>query len=119
MDPLSLIAAIAFFGYIAVVIVSITVDIITEWFRARGRIKAENSDAIAFSLAERIANKDYAKVGGVFDKTPAAATTRVVQGFFDQRTGRVVEARALASTRQPGPEVVRHHAAGRGLVVYS
>ncbi|MCI3928397.1 MULTISPECIES: hypothetical protein [unclassified Streptomyces] len=119
MDPLSLIAAIAFFGYIAVVIVSITVEIITEWFRARGRIKADNANAIAFSLAERIANKDYAKVGGVFDKTPTTASTRIVQGFFDERTGRVVQARALASARQPDAAVVRHHAAGRGLVVYT
>ncbi|MFD9902988.1 hypothetical protein [Streptomyces sp. NPDC059063] len=119
MDPLSLIAAIAFFGYIAVVIVSITVEIITEWFRARGRIKASSSNAIAFSLAERIANKDYAKVSGVFDKTPASATTRIVQGFFDERTGRVIEARALASARQPDADVVYNHQAGRGLVVYT
>ncbi|MEI5101929.1 hypothetical protein RB200_29670 [Streptomyces sp. PmtG] len=119
MDPLSLIAAIAFFGYVAVVIVSITVEVITEWFRARGRIKAEHSDVIAFSLAERIANRDYVKVGGVFDKTPTTASTRIVQGFYDERAGRVIQARALASARQPGADVVRNHTAGRGLVVYT
>ncbi|MEU6678646.1 hypothetical protein [Streptomyces sp. NPDC046925] len=94
-------------------------EIITEWFQARGRIKATNARAIAFSLAERIANKDYAKVGGVFDKTPATATTRIVQGFFDEGTGRVIEARALASMRQPSAGVVQNHTAGRGLVVYT
>ncbi|WP_210584677.1 hypothetical protein [Streptomyces sp. GESEQ-35] len=119
MDPLSLIAAISFFGYIAVAIVAITVEIITEWFKARGKIKAENTNAIAFTLAERIANKDYAKVGGVFDKTPVTASTRVVQGFFDERSGRVIEARALASSREPGVDVVKNHTAGRGLVVYT
>ncbi|MGD1225645.1 MULTISPECIES: hypothetical protein [Streptomyces] len=118
MDPLSIAAAVALFGYIAVVIVAITIEIVTEWFQARGRIKAENSHAIAFTLAERIANQDYVKVGGVFNKTSAAASTRVVQGFFDPASGRLLDARALASTRQPSRQIVQNHAAGRGLVVY-
>lgn len=120
-DPIisPIIGAIILFGYIAVMIVVITVEIITGWFKSRGRIKAENSNAIAFTLAERIANKDYAKVGGVFDKTPSTASTRIVQGFYDQRRNQVLDARALASGRLPDAEVVRNHAAGRGLVVYT
>ncbi|MEU6254826.1 hypothetical protein [Streptomyces sp. NPDC047043] len=120
-EPVSatIIGAIALFGYIAVAIVAITVEIITKWFRARGQIKASNTNAIAFSLAERIANRDYAKVEGVFGPTTRAASTRIVQGFFDTGTGRVLDARALASRQQPSPDVVRNHAAGRGLVVYT
>ncbi|GGN48835.1 hypothetical protein GCM10011579_001930 [Streptomyces albiflavescens] len=118
MDPVTLAAAIFAFGYIAVVIIAITVEIITEWFRARGKIKAENTDAIAFTLAERIKNKDYAKVSGVFGPSQASASTRIVQGLFDARTGRVLDARALASSREPGAQVVQSHATGRGLVVY-
>ncbi|MEU5316700.1 hypothetical protein AB0G67_08230 [Streptomyces sp. NPDC021056] len=118
MDPFTLGAAILAFGYIAVVVIAITVDIITEWFRARGRIKAENTHSIAFTLAERIKNKQYTKVTGVFDKAPTTASTRIVQGLFDQRTGKVLDARALASVREPGAGVVRDHAAGSGLVIY-
>jgi hypothetical protein len=118
-EPVSIMTAILLFGYIAVMIVAITVEIITEWFRSRGRIKSQNANAIAFTLAERVANKDYAKVGGVFDKTPVTASTRIVQGFYDERTHKVLDARALASGRQPSAEVVRNHTAGRGLVVYT
>jgi hypothetical protein len=118
LDPFTLGAAILAFGYIAVVIIAITVEIITEWFRARGKIKAENTDAIAFTLASRIKNKEYTKVTGVFDKTPVTASTRIVQGLFDQRTGRVLDARALASSREPSAQVVNNHTAGRGLVIY-
>ncbi|MFE6164149.1 hypothetical protein ACFQ7F_35120 [Streptomyces sp. NPDC056486] len=119
LDMLAIGAAILAFGHIAVLIVVITMEAISEWFKARGRIKAQNAQAIAFTLADRIKNKQYAEVSGVFGRAQSNASTRIVQGIFDQRTGRILDARALASSREPSAQVVQTHSAGAGLVVYS
>ncbi|MEU8660035.1 hypothetical protein [Actinoplanes philippinensis] len=117
MDPFTIAAAIAFFGAIVVAVVAITVDKIVTWFRSRGRIKAENSSVIAFSLAERIKEKKYVEVGGVFNNRPT--NTRIVQGFYDMDTETIVDARAMASSQAPDEEIVRQHDEGDGLVVYT
>ncbi|MCF2528660.1 hypothetical protein [Yinghuangia soli] len=118
MEPISLAVALGLMlaGYIVVIVITITWEVITEWFHARGRIKAENASAIAFTLADRIANQDYVRVGGVFDNS--SAPTRMVQGFYDERTGEVLDARPMESARTPDQVVVERHEAGNGLVIY-
>jgi hypothetical protein len=117
MDPFTIAAAITFFGAIAIAAIAITIQRIVGWFRDRGRIKASNADAIAFTLAERIENKKYTEVTGVFGPTPKR--NQIVQGFFDTRTGRLLDARALASSETADNEVIERHATGNGLVIYT
>jgi hypothetical protein len=116
MDPITLIAAIIAYAPTIILLILITFDAIAEWFAARGQIKGVDQDVIAFTLAERIANRQYATVSGVFSGT---ANTQMVQGFYNQRTGRVVDGRALSSSRRPDESVVNNHAAGNGLVIYT
>jgi len=117
MDPVTIAAAIAFFGTIVVALITITVKRVFQWFQARGRIKAENSQAIAFTLADRINNKQYVEVSGVFNNRPEK--TRIVQGFYDLERNTVIDARALASSSVPDEEIVAQHAQGDGLVIYT
>lgn len=118
MDPLTISMAIVFFGVIAIAIIIITVMRIWNWFRSRGKIKEENSRVIAFTLAERINDKRYAEVPGVFGNGPA--NTRIVQGFYDPDAERIVDARAMASSSAPADEEIKaQHDDGDGLVIYS
>jgi hypothetical protein len=117
MDPFTIAAAIAFFGTIVVAIITITIKRVFQWFQARGRIKAENSQAIAFTLADRINNKQYVEVSGVFNHRPER--TRIVQGFYDMQRNRIIDARALASSSMPDEEIIAQHDQGAGLVVYT
>ena len=117
MDPFTIAAAITFFGGIAIALIVITVKRIVQWFKARGQIKAENTKRIAFTLAERINNKQYVEVAGVFDNNHQS--TRMVQGFYDPDTDEIVDARALASNSRPDQTVIDQHDEGHGLVVYT
>lgn len=117
MDPFTIAAAIAFFGSIAIAAIAITIRRIVSWFRDRGKIKASNANAIAFTLAERLENKQYTEVPGVFSAAPKR--NQIVQGFFDMNTNRLLDARALASSEVAEREVIEQHEAGRGLVVYT
>jgi hypothetical protein len=120
-DPLSLaiIWALHHYGVILVSVLAIviTVEALTEWFRARGHIKAADKDVIALTIAERVANKQYAVIPGVFDGKPA--NTRIVQAFYNERTRQVLDARALASAVNPNQQIIRSHAEGDGMVVYT
>jgi hypothetical protein len=117
MDPFTLSLAITFFGGLALAIIAITVKRIYQWFQARGKIKAENSRVLAFTLAERINNKKYVEVQGVF--SGRSEPTRIVQGFYDTENERIIDARALASSSRPDRQIVEQHDEGDGLVIYS
>jgi hypothetical protein len=118
MDPFTISLAIAFFGAIAVAVVVITVMKIWQWFRSRGRIKEANNRVIAFTLAERIKEKKYVEVPGVFDNKPT--NTRIVQGFYDPDEDRIIDARAMASSSPPeDEEIATQHDEGDGLVIYT
>lgn len=117
MDPFTIGLAIAFFGAIAVAIAAVTAKRIRDWFRSRGQIKASNAKAIAFTLANLIEERKYAEVTGVFGDTPKR--TQIVQGFYDPDSGRLLDARALASNETTDQEVVERHEAGHGLVIYT
>ena len=117
MDPFTLALAITFFGGIALFIIAVTVKKLREWFQAREQIKVRNSQAIAFTLAERIKNKQYVEVPGVF--TGRAENTRIVQGFYDVAKDKIIDARALASPSSPEQEIIDQHDEGDGLVIYN
>jgi hypothetical protein len=102
---------------VSVLAIVITVETLTEWFRARGRIKIADKDVIALTIAERVANKQYAVIPGVFDGKPA--NTRIVQAFYNERTKQVLDARAVASAVNPNQQIIRSHAQGDGMVVYT
>jgi hypothetical protein len=116
LDPFTLAAAITFFGTIAIAAIAITIRRIVSWFRNREQIKAGNAGAIAFTLADRLENKRYTEVTGVFGGTPKR--NQIVQGFYDTRTGRLLDARAIASSEVAEQQVVEQHEAGEGLVIY-
>jgi len=117
VEPVSFTLAIALFGLMGSAILTITARRIRDWFRHRGQIKQSNAKIIAFSLAERIEAKQYVEVPGVFGTS--AKSTQMVQGFYDPDTGRLVDARALASMERPEQVVIDTHEAGRGLVIYT
>jgi hypothetical protein len=118
MDPFTISAAIAFFGAVAVAVVAITIRKIYQWFQARGKIKAENSSVLAFTLADRINAKKYVEVPGVFEGRPS--NTRIVQGFYDVDRDKIIEARALASATPPEDRaIITRHEEGEGLVIYT
>lgn len=117
MDPFTIAAAIAFFGPLVVAVIAITIRRIWNWFQNRGQIKTSNANAIAFTLAERIENKQYTEVTGVFGPTPKR--NQIVQGFYDTESGRLLEARAIASSEVAEHEVIQQHQAGQGLVIYT
>ena len=102
---------------VSVLAIVITVQTLTEWFQARGHIKIADKDVIALTIAERVANKQYAVIPGVFDGKPA--NTRIVQAFYNERTKQVMDARALASAVNPNQQIIRTHAEGDGMVVYT
>lgn len=56
---------------------------IIQWLQGRRKIKDKS---IAFTIGERINNKQYVEVPGVFNQT------RIVQGFYEPRTGKIVDA---------------------------
>ncbi|MER7008075.1 hypothetical protein ABT297_34205 [Dactylosporangium sp. NPDC000555] len=119
-DPFSaaIIWALHHYGVIliSVLVIVLTMEALTEWFRQRGHIKAADEKIIAFTIAERVANQQYAVIPGVFDGKPR--NTRIVQGFYNQATKQVIDARAIASSRSPSREIIESHAAGAGMVVY-
>ena len=102
---------------VSVLAIVITVETLTEWFQARGHIKISDKGVIALTIAERVANKQYAVIPGVFDGKPA--NTRIVQVFYNERTKQVLDARALASAVNPNQQIIRTHAEGDGMVVYT
>jgi hypothetical protein len=121
IDPVSvaIIWALHHYGVVLVSVLAIvlTVEALTEWFQARGHIKAADKDVIALTIAERVANKQYAVIPGVFAGKPA--NTRIVQAFYNERTNQVLDARAIASAKNPNQQIIRTHAEGDGMVVYT
>jgi hypothetical protein len=117
MITVAIVAAIAIFGTLVLEIITITVLRIWGWFRSRGQIREQNKDAIAFTLADRIEKKQYTEVKGVFGKR--TQHTQIVQGFYEESTGRLLDARAIASSQRPEQDVIDQHVSNGGLVIYT
>jgi hypothetical protein len=122
IDPVSL-TIFAFLahhvGTIAVVLytVALTVTTLQQWIRSRSHIGAYDADVIGVELASRLANKSYVEMPNVFRNQPT--NTRMVQAIYNKRTNKVLDSRLVASAVSPAMEVIKQHAAGNGLVVYS
>ena len=112
MDPISLI----FVGIVVIFIARITYNAIVKWFRSKHKIAEEDHEAIGVLIAERLDNKQYKTVEGVFRREDA--NTRLVQAVYNERTGTVYEARALESNNAPDAEVREQLEDGNGMVIY-
>lgn len=115
MDPVTLIA-LAGTALVAVTI-AITWDGILRWFRSRSRIMRSYSQAVAFTIAERINGKEYTEIPGVIGRS--ADPTVIVQGIYDPDDGRVVDARMMRPAEPvTDKQVIAAHDKGKGLVIY-
>ena len=115
IDPISL-SALIYLGVVAVVFVAVTLNELYSWFKNRTSIKANNKDIVAFTLAQRIDGKAYVEVPGVFAGTHR---TQIVQGFYDEKTRKVIEGRLMKSNKATESTVVKMHENGAGVVVYN
>jgi hypothetical protein len=76
-----ILAALAGLGLAAAVIAYLKWDDILRWFRERENLKLKDKDAVAFTLQEALKNGRY----------------KTVQGVFNTRTNKVVDARVVES----------------------
>jgi hypothetical protein len=115
IDPFSL-CTLIYLGVVAVVFVAVTLNELYSWFKDRSAIKAGNKDIVAFTLAQRIDGKEYVEVPGVFS---GSHRTQIVQGFYDEKTKKVLEGRVMKSNKATEPTVAEMHKNGAGVVVYN
>jgi len=122
-DPITIGVIVTWFmhhiGSIAIVLytVALTTTALQEWIRSRSHIGATDADVIGVELANRLANKNYIEMPGVFRNQPA--NTRMVQAIYNKRTRQILDSRRIASRVSPAMEVINRHAAGNGMVVYT
>jgi hypothetical protein len=76
------------------VVFTATFQMLKNWFQSKGELKAHDKDIIAFSIREALEDGAYDVVSGVF-----GTGERIVQGFYDQRTEQVVEARRIRAAK--------------------
>jgi heme/copper-type cytochrome/quinol oxidase subunit 1 len=92
------IAALSLIGFITITI--LTYNFIVSWFRKREKIKNADKDNIAFTIQEKMQNKQY----------------KTVQGIFNKRTNEVVDAQEIRSDKLD--EKMEENHRGNELVVY-
>lgn len=92
------IAALSLIGFVTITIV--TYNFIVNWFRKREKIKNADKDNIAFTIQEKMQNKQY----------------KTVQGIFNKRTNEVVDAQEIRSDKVD--EQMEENHRGNELVVY-
>jgi heme/copper-type cytochrome/quinol oxidase subunit 1 len=92
------IAALSLIGFITITI--LTYNFIVSWFRKREKIKNADKDNIAFTIQEKMQNKQY----------------KTVQGIFNKRTNEVVNAQEIRSDKVDKKMEENHR--GNKLVVY-
>lgn len=92
------IATLSLVGLITITI--LTYNFIVNWFRKREKIKNVDKDNIAFTIQEKMKNKQY----------------KTVQGIFNKRTNDVVDAQEIRSDKVD--EQMKNYHRGNELVVY-
>ena len=98
MDPFSIgLAIAAFVGTVVVALVALSIKKLIEWFRARRHISIANRNVIGVAIAQRLNNKQYVEIPGVFGASNAS--TQVVQAIYDRDRDKVLDARAIRSGR--------------------
>ncbi len=93
---------------------TVTLPDLIGWFVENKEVKADN--VIAFSLVHDPAKPPTTRLDGLPPLDLSSAGLVVVQGFYDQKSGRVLLSRALRAT-QIDDEVEETHA-GKDMVVY-
>lgn len=78
----------------------LTYNSIIDWFRKRENIKNSDKDNIAFTIQEKMKNKQY----------------KTVQGIFNKRTNEVVDAQEIHSN-QVDDQINKNHRDNE-LVIY-
>lgn len=90
----------ALFRIVIETIIRLSLDFIINWFQNREKIKNSDKDNIAFTIQNKIKNREY----------------KTVQGIFNKRTNEVVDAQEIRSN-QLDREVQRLHR-NNELVIY-
>ena len=104
MDPFTLgVTIAAFVGPIVVALVALSLRKLVDWFKARRTISPQAKNKIGVIIAERLNNRDFVEIPGVFDS--AATETRLVQAVYDMDTDTVLDARAIRSVRQAAAQL--------------
>jgi len=83
MLPVILFAIGAFAAIGVITVTRLTWNFIINWFRNRTQLKNADKDNIAFTIQEKMQNKRY----------------KTVQGIFNQRTNEVVDAQEVSSDK--------------------
>ncbi len=112
MDPITLGLLIAAAVTAIVTIVTLTVARIAEWFRAKKSISTDQKDSIGILIAERIRDKQFVQIPGVFSK--ATEDVRVVQAIYNTSTGEVA-----IKSKDLEVELRSQIEAGDGMIVYT
>jgi len=112
---LALLAAGAAAGAVAIVFLAIiTMVEIFDWFRSRSHLRTTDKDIIAFTLKEALASGKHSTVKGAFASSDKQY--KVVQGFFNTKTGKLVDARQIHSDRIDAK--VREAHSSEALAIY-
>jgi len=118
METISLGIAIAtFVGSVVVAILALTLIKLVEWFRARRKISLTNRDVIGVVLAQRLNEKRFVEIPGVFSNN--RAKTQLVQAIYDKRSGQVLDARAVSSGNTSDSDLLQKTSRGDGMIIYT
>jgi hypothetical protein len=116
MDPLTL-ALVSFGITVFIQILALTLEKLVNWFRSKRRITDSNKDAIGVVLAQRLNDRDYVTVPGVFGNR--SAKTQLVQAIYDTASQKIVDARAVTSTQVKDTQIADQVRAGNGMLVFT
>ncbi|MEM9925521.1 MAG: hypothetical protein AAF915_17515 [Cyanobacteria bacterium P01_D01_bin.50] len=74
---------VALVSIVVETIIRLSLEFIINWFQDREKLKNSDKDNIAFTIQEKVKNKEY----------------KTVQGIFNKRTNEVVEAQEIHSNQ--------------------
>ncbi|MBV9447311.1 MAG: hypothetical protein JO345_15620 [Streptosporangiaceae bacterium] len=116
VDPVTLgIAIAAFIGTVVVGLVVLTLVKLFEWFKARRKISQSNRHAIGVILAQRLNDKNYVEIPGVFSGN--RSSTQLVQAIYDQERDEILDARAVSSGTTSDFDLIQQTDRGDGMIV--
>jgi hypothetical protein len=115
MDPISA-ALIAFGITVFIQILALTIAKLVNWFTSKRRLSLATRDTVGVVLAQRLNNRNYATIPGVFNKS---AKTQLVQAMFDTASQRIVDARAITSGDVDDARLADGLRSGDGMLVFT
>jgi len=97
----AILLAIGVFAAIGFITVTrLTWNFIVNWFRNRTQLKKADKDNIAFTIQEKMGNKEY----------------KTVQGIFNKRTNEIVDGQEISSDKVD--EKIKEFHKNNELVIY-